>query len=333
MGVYIIAEAGVNHNGSLDLALKLCDEAKETGADAIKFQTWKTEKLITKYVRMADYQQGNMNVDNMSQYEMLKKLELSYEEFRMIKNYCDQIGLNFLSTPDEEESLAFLVSLNLDIIKIGSGEITNIPYLRKVGSTNKKIILSTGMSTIGDVDRAFSTIKCAGAKDISLLHCTTAYPCPMSEVNLHVISTLKHAFQCPVGYSDHTLGIEVAIAAVALGAVIIEKHFTLDRQMNGPDHLASLDPDNFKQMVNSVRNIENALGNYIKEPNEKEKQIAQVVQKGIVARIPIRKGEPYTENNITVKRSSEGLSAAYWDLVIGLKAQNDYSTDDPISLQ
>ena len=333
MGVYIIAEAGVNHNGSLGLALKLCKEAKNIGADAVKFQTWKTDALIIESVEMAEYQKCNLEVENISQYNMLKELELSYHDFRTIKTYCDEIGIHFLSTPDEEESLDFLISLGVDIIKVGSAEVTNLPYLKKIGATHKRIILSTGMSTLGDIERALGILKQGGTEDISLLHCTTNYPCPMDEVNLNVLTTLRQAFQCPVGYSDHTSGVEVSVAAVALGATIIEKHFTLDCKMKGPDHIASLDPENFKHMVHSIRNIEKALGNGIKVINESERKISQAVLKKIVAKSPISKGEVLSEKNMTVKRAVGGLSAIYWNLLLGTTVHKDYNTDDLISLK
>lgn len=330
MGVYIIAEAGVNHNGSLKLAKELCQMAKDCGVDAVKFQTWKTENIVTRSADLATYQEKNLDDSGESQYQMLKKLELKYEDFIQLKDYCDLIGIRFLSTPDDEESLDFLISLNLDFLKIGSGEVTNIPYLRKIGAKKLPIVLSTGMSTLGDVERAYLTLKDAGAGDITLLHCTTNYPCPMEEVNLNAMSTLHEAFKCEVGYSDHTLGIEVPIAAVALGATVIEKHFTLDRDMEGPDHKASLNPEELTLMVQSIRNIEKALGNGIKQPNKSECEISGVVLKRIVAKQIIYKGDILTEDNLTVKRSSLGLSACLWDLVIGCRAIKDYSMDDPI---
>jgi N-acetylneuraminate synthase/N,N'-diacetyllegionaminate synthase len=330
--VFIIAEAGVNHNGSLELALKLCVEAKRCGADAVKFQTWKTEKIITKSASMAEYQEINLNMENDSQYTMLKKLELSYNDFLTIQKYCKQIGILFLSTPDEEDSLDFLISSGLDIIKVGSGEVTNIPYLRKIGATRKKIILSTGMSTLGDIERAYQILTEAGTEDITLLHCTTNYPCPVEEVNLRAMLTLKEAFRCEVGYSDHTMGIEVPVAAVALGAKIIEKHFTLDRSMEGPDHSASLNPDEFARMVQSVRNIEIALGDGRKQPNESEQKISQVVRKKIVAKQPVAKGDFFSEDNLTVKRTDQGISACYWDLLIGVQAKKNYIIDESVSL-
>ena len=330
---FIIAEAGVNHNGNLDLAFQLCDAAKESGVDAIKFQTWKTENIVTKSAGLASYQEKNILRKRDSQFEMLKKLELGYESFIKIKKYCDKIGITFLSTPDEEESLDFLIGLGIKLIKVGSGEVTNVPYLRKIGGKKLPVVLSTGMSTLGDVERAYNTLKAAGAPEVTLLHCTTNYPCPMDEVNLKAMLTLKHAFKCSVGYSDHTLGIEVPIAAVAMGAEIIEKHFTLDKSMDGPDHKASIDPIELAQMVKGIRNIEKALGDGIKKPNASEKQIEKEVKKKIVAKKQIKKGEIFTEENITVKRTEKGLPAELWDLVCGMKANKNFETDQDISLQ
>jgi len=332
MSVYIIAEAGVNHNGQLDLAFKLCDEAKKAGVDAVKFQTWKTENIVTSSAALATYQEENISTKSDSQFQMLKKLELSYTDFVKIKAYCTKIGITFLSTPDDEESLEFLCSLNLDFIKVGSGEVTNIPYLRKIGLKKQRVVLSTGMSTLGDVERAYSTLLTAGATSVDLLHCTTNYPCPMNEVNLKAMLTLKDAFKCEVGYSDHTMGIEVPIAAIAMGATIIEKHFTLDKTMDGPDHKASLNPQELFEMVLSIRNIEKALGNGIKKPNKSEEEISKVVLKSIVAKKDIIKGDFFSEDNLTVKRASKGVSALYWDFVIGKRAIIDYKVDDCISL-
>lgn len=329
--VSIIAEAGVNHNGKLDLAYKLCDAAKEAGVDIIKFQTWNTDLVITKNTRMAEYQAENLS-SSESQYEMLKKLELSYAHFRMVKEHCDNIGISFLSTADERESLNFLIGLGIDLVKLGSGEITNIPYLRYVGGLNLPVILSTGMSNLAQVATAYDTLVNAGAKDISILHCTTNYPCPMDEVNLKAMCTLRDAFKCPVGYSDHTMGTEVSVAAVALGAEIIEKHFTLDRTMVGPDHKASLEPAELKLMVQQIRNIEYALGDGIKRPNRSEVENAKVVLKSILAQRPIKKGELLTSDNLVVKRASFGISATYWDVVVGTKALFDYDIDEPIRL-
>ena len=331
MRTYIIAEAGVNHNGKLDLALKLCDAAKEAGVDAVKFQTWKTENIVTAQARQAAYQTENTGVEE-SQFDMLKKLELSYDHFRYIQEYCNKIGIEFLSTPDEEESLEFLVSLGLPFIKVGSGEVTNIPYLRKIASYGKPVILSTGMSTLAQVATAYDTLLESGAPKVSLLHCTTYYPCPYDEVNLRAMQTLEEAFKCQVGYSDHTMGTEIPVAAVAMGAEIIEKHFTLDRTMEGPDHKASLEPAELKLMVEQIRHIEAGLGDGIKRPNKSEAENAKVVQKSILAKRPIKQGETLTEDMLVAKRAGEGISAKYWDMVVGANAIKDFEIDEPIVL-
>lgn len=333
MHTYIIAEAGVNHNGQLDLALKLCDAAKKAGVDCVKFQTWQTEKIVTRKAEKATYQSENTNNAEESQFDMLKKLELSYEDFRLVQEHCNKIGIDFLSTPDEEYSLAFLMNeLHLPLIKIGSGEVTNIPYLRQIASYHKPIILSTGMATLAQVAMAFDTLIAAGAPSLSLLHCTTNYPCPKNEVNLRAMQTMKEAFKCPVGYSDHTMGTEIPIAAVAMGAEIIEKHFTLDRNMDGPDHKASLEPHELKYMVDCIRNIEVALGDGIKRPNPSEVEISKVVLKSIVAKVPINVGETLTANNMTIKRAGSGIPAAHWDMIVGTKALRDYDIDEPIKI-
>ena len=333
MHTYIIAEAGVNHNGQLDLALKLCDAAKEAGVDCVKFQTWQTEKIVTRKAEKATYQSENTNNAEESQFDMLKKLELSYEDFRLVQEHCNKIGIDFLSTPDEEYSLAFLMNeLHLPLIKIGSGEVTNIPYLRQMASYHKPIILSTGMATLAQVAKAYDTLIAAGAPSVSLLHCTTNYPCPKNEVNLRAMQTMKEAFKCTVGYSDHTMGTEIPIAAVAIGAEIIEKHFTLDRSMDGPDHKASLEPHELKYMVDCIRNIEVALGDGIKRPNPSEVEISKVVLKSIVAKVPINKGETLTANNMTIKRAGSGIPAAHWDMIVGTKALRDYDIDEPIKI-
>ena len=327
--VYIIAEAGVNHNGRLDLALKMCEVAKNAGVDAVKFQTWQTEQIVTRTAAMAKYQLENIQKSE-SQFSMLKKLELSWEDFAKIKNYCDSIGITFLSTSDFS-SLDFLFyKMDLPIVKIGSGDITNIPYLRKVGLLKKPVIMSTGMATLSQVGIAYDTLLASGAPKISLLHCTTNYPCPVEEVNLNAMNTLKEAFKCEVGYSDHTMGIEIPIASVAMGAKIIEKHFTLDSTMSGPDHKASIGSDDLGLMVKQIRNVEKALGNGIKSPNKSEQEISLVVLKRILARDRIKKREILTEDRLIVKRSGEGLSAANWDLVVGSTAIKDYDIDEPI---
>lgn len=332
MGVFIIAEAGVNHNGDIKLAKELIDAAKEAGADAVKFQTWKTELLVTKDAIQAEYQTKNTGKKE-SQFEMLKRLELSYDDFRELKNYCDKKGIMFLSTPDEFESADFLKNLQ-PIFKIGSGELTNIPFLRHIGKMKKKVILSTGMGTLGEIEKALLTLIDAGTKkeDITLLHATTMYPTPMEEVNLKAMLTIKNAFNVKVGYSDHTMGIEVPIAAVALGASVIEKHFTLDRNLPGPDHKASLEPDELKEMIKSIRNIEIALGNGEKLPQKSEIKNLRVVRKSIVAKKKIKKGEIFSEENLTVKRVGDGISATLWDEIIGLKSCYDFDIDEPIRL-
>ena len=329
--VYIIAEAGVNHNGRLDLALQLCDAAKAAGVDAVKFQTWKTELIITKGTKKAEYQEKNLNNDD-DQFTMLKKLELSYDNFQLVKQHCDEIGIQFLSTADETESLDFLVNLGMPFIKLGSGDITNIPYLRSVAKYGMPVILSTGMANLAQVAIAYDTLQEAGVKDISILHCTTNYPCPMNEVNLRAMQTMKEAFKCRVGYSDHTMGIEVPIAAVAMGAEIIEKHFTLDQNMEGPDHKASLNPEELKAMVSAIRHIEQALGDGIKRPNASEVEISKVVLKSIVAKTPVKKGDTLTSDNITIKRAGNGIPAAHWDMIVGTKALHDFDIDEPIRI-
>lgn len=331
MSVYIIAEAGVNHNGRLDLAIQLCDAAKAAGVDAVKFQTWKTELLIAKNTKMADYQKANLNNED-TQFEMLKKLEMSYENIHIIKEYCDKIGIQFLSTADESESLDFLCKIGIPLIKIGSGEITNIPYLRYCASKGLPIIISTGMSGMSDVSIAYETLKNAGAKDVTVLHCTTNYPCPMNEVNLNAMVTIKNALKCKTGYSDHTMGVEIPVAAVALGAEVIEKHFTLDRNMEGPDHKASLEPQELADMVRKIRNVEQAFGDGVKQPNASERSISKVILKSILAACEIKKGEKLTTKKIIAKRADSGISARYWDLIVGSKALYDYKEDEPIRI-
>ncbi len=325
----IIAEAGVNHNGRLDLALRLCDAVKEAGADVVKFQTWITEKLITRNVAMAEYQESNTGVTE-SQFDMLKRLELSFDDFRKIKKHCDDIGIVFASTADEPESLDFLVELGIPFIKVGSGDIGNVSFLEYMGSKGLPIILSTGMSSLADVKASLKALEKGGAKDITVLHCTTNYPCPYDEVNLKAMLTLEREFHYPVGYSDHTMGTEVSVAAVALGATVIEKHFTIDRNMEGPDHIASTEPDEFKYMVDQIRNIERALGDGIKQATASEKKIKGVITKRIVAACRIEAGETFSNDNICVKRSGEGKLASYWNEIIGLKASKTYEADEGV---
>lgn len=330
MSVYIIAEAGVNHNGSFELACRLVDAAKEAGVDCIKFQTFKSEKLVAKDAEKADYQKNNTG--DSSQQEMLKKLELSYEEFLQLKSYCDEIGITFLSTPFDLDSIAFLNSINMPFWKIPSGEVTNLPYLVALAQTRKPVIMSTGMCNTEDIRNAIDVLSKNGAKDIRLLHCNTEYPTPFEDVNLRAISTMKEMFGLEIGYSDHTKGIEVPIAAVAVGATIIEKHFTLDRSMEGPDHKASLEPDELAEMVRCIRNIECAMGTGVKEPSASEKKNISVVRKSIVAKTKIKKGDVLSEDMITVKRPGTGISPMKWHNVIGTKAIRDFEEDELIEV-
>lgn len=329
--VLIIAEAGVNHNGDLELAKKLALVAKECGADIVKFQTARVSSLVSKFAQMADYQKQNIGHE-MSQQEMLKKLLLSYDEFIVLAEYCKEIGIQFLSTPFDIESIDFLENLGCDLWKVPSGEITNRPYLEKIAQTGKSVILSTGMSTLDEVDAALKVLSENGSKDITLLHCTTEYPAPYEEINLKAMLTLEKEFKCPVGYSDHTKGIEVAIAAVAMGACVIEKHFTLDKNMEGPDHKASLEPMELKAMVNAIRNIEKAMGDGHKEPTVSEIRNREVARKSIVAKRSIAKGEILSEENITTKRPGNGISPMRWYEVLGRKAIRDFQEDELIEI-
>ena len=327
---FIIAEAGVNHNGSIDLALKLCDAAKAVGADAVKFQTFLTDKLFAGDVASAEYQQENTGYD--SQYVMLKELELSFDEFRSIKQHCERIGIQFLSTPDESDSLAFLVELGVSPIKIGSAEVNNIPYLREIAATHSDVILSTGMASLEEVDAAVHILQDAGAKSIVLLHCTTNYPCAFENANLRAMVTLKEKFGFPVGFSDHTRGSLAAVAAVAMGAEVIEKHFTLDADMDGPDHKASLDPEGFREMVDAIRTAEALLGTGEKLPQASEIDVMKAVRRRIVAAGSIAKGEEFTGENLTTKRANTGLDAGQWDTVVGKIAPRDFKVDEGIDL-
>lgn len=327
--VFIIAEAGVNHNGSITLAKKLIDVAVTAGADAVKFQTFKAEKLVSKSAQKAEYQKETTN-KNESQFEMLKKLELDINAHKELISYCSSKNIMFLSTPFDNESIDLLNELKLRIFKIPSGEITNLPYLRHIGSLNKNVILSTGMSNIGEIENALNILIDAGTKkkNITVLHANTMYPTPMEDVNLKAMLTIGNTFDIKFGYSDHTLGIEVDIAAVALGASCIEKHFTLDNNMDGPDHKASLEPDELKKMVESIRNIEIALGNGIKKASSSETPNILIARKSIVANDDIKKGEILSETNLVVKRPGTGISPMQWDNTIGLLAIKDYKKDE-----
>lgn len=331
MSVFIIAEAGVNHNGSTLLAKKLIDVASEAGADAVKFQTFKAEKLVAKSAQKASYQKETTDASE-SQFEMIKKLELDLGTHQELIEYCKTKNIMFLSTPFDLDSVDMLNDLGLEIFKIPSGEITNLPYLRKIGSLNKKVVLSTGMATMDEVGDALAVFINAGTlkKNITVLHANTMYPTPMEDVNLNAMLSIKEKFDVSVGYSDHTLGIEVDIAAVAMGAECIEKHFTLDKKMDGPDHKASLEPSELIAMVKGVRNIELALGDGIKKPSKSETPNIEVARKSIVAATPIAEGEIFTEKNITIKRPGNGINPMKWDEVLGTTALKNYLEDEQI---
>ena len=329
--ILIIAEAGVNHNGGIILAKELIAKAKYAGADIIKFQTFISENVVSKYAPKAEYQNNNTKTDE-SQLEMVKKLELSFDDFIELNNYCKEIGIEFLSTAFDFESIDFLNQLGMQVWKIPSGEITNLPYLIKIAKLNKKVILSTGMSTMREIEDAVNILKDHGASELIILHCTTEYPTPYEDVNLNAMLAIKERFGYEVGYSDHTMGIEVPIAAVALGAKVIEKHFTLDRTMDGPDHKASLEPSELKTMVDAIRNIELSMGTGIKEPADSEKKNIAIARKSIVANKSIKKGEILTEQNLTVKRPGDGISPMKWFEIIGTKAIRDFEEDELIEI-
>ena len=329
---FIIAEAGVNHNGSLDIALQMVDAAVEAGADAVKFQTFKANKIITVNAPKADYQKQTTGTAG-SQLEMVRKLELDEAAHIELYQHCRKKSITFLSTPFDLESIDLLNSLGLQIFKIPSGEITNLPYLRKLGALNKRLILSTGMSNLGEVEAALEVLTESGTplEQITVLHCNTEYPTPFEDVNLKAMLTMKAAFPgMQVGYSDHTPGIEVAIVAVALGARVIEKHFTLDKNLPGPDHRASLEPSELSGMITSIRHIEKALGNGTKKPSHSEIKNRPIARKSIVAALTIKKGDLLTERNITTKRPGNGISPMRWDEILGTKAIKDYQPDDLI---
>ena len=327
----IIAEAGVNHNGDLNMAKKLIDAAKDAGVDYVKFQTFKTELSITKYAEKADYQL-EITEEKESQFEMIKKLELDNNQFIELSKYCKLKKLNFLSTAFDLDSIDFLNKLGIDFFKIPSGEITNYPYLKKIGLIGLPVVMSTGMADLKEIEEAIDVLLKFGLKknDLTILHCNTEYPTPMEDVNLNAMQTIKNTFKVKVGYSDHTSGIEIPVAAVAKGATIIEKHFTLSRSLAGPDHQASLEPDELKQMVISIRNVEKAMGDGIKRPSKSEIKNIDVARKSIVAKTKISKGEIFTENNISVKRPGSGISPMKWDEIIGTSSKKDYREDDLI---
>ncbi len=330
MKVFIIAEAGVNHNGNINLAYKMVDAAKKAGVDCIKFQTFKSSKLVSTYANKAEYQKKTTGIG--SQLEMLKRLELSFDDFIAIKAYCDKVGICFVSTPFDMESIVFLNTIDMPFWKIPSGEVTNYPYLVALAKTGKPIVMSTGMCNVLEIGNTIRVLEDNGTDDIKLLHCNTEYPTPYEDVNLKAMQTMKDVFGREVGYSDHTKGIVIPIAAVAMGATIIEKHFTLDCNMEGPDHKASLEPDELQAMVSAIRGVEKAIGNGNKEPSESEKRNIPVARKSIVAKNNIHTGEVFTDDNITVKRPGTGISPMKWEEIIGMRANRDYAKDELIRL-
>lgn len=330
MGVFIIAEAGVNHNGKLEIAKQLVDMAWDCGADAVKFQTFKAHEISSEFAEKAQYQKENMKI-NESQYEMIKKLELPFENFKEIQEYCRQKGIMFISTPDGKESLNYLISLDVPFIKVGSTEVTNHSFLREIGKTNKPIILSTGMSSLGEVEKAIEAIYSTGNKNVKLMHTTTDYPTNIEDVNLRAMVTMKDAFKVPVGLSDHTLGSESAVAAVALGAEFIEKHITLNKNMEGPDHKASMPPEEFKKYVEHIRNTEKLLGDGIKKPTEKEKSIMMNVRRSIVASEDLKEGTIIKREMINFKRPSNGINPEFMEIVIGRQLKRNIKKDESIT--
>lgn len=329
--VLIIAEAGVNHNGSLEIAKEMVRAAKEAGADIIKFQTANLDALVSRHAEMAEYQKENTGTEG-SQRDLLSKLLLPYEEFLILADYCKEVKISFLSTPFDIESIYFLQTLDCSLWKVPSGEITNYPYLVEIARTGMPVILSTGMCTMDDVRNALDVLGENGAGPVTLLHCTTEYPAAYNDVNLRAMLSLKKEFGRKVGYSDHTRGIEVPIAAAAMGACIIEKHFTLSRKMDGPDHKASLEPHELKEMIKAIRNIELAMGNGVKSPTETEKKNQAVARKSIVARCNIKKGEIFTTENITTKRPGNGISPMKWKDILGRPAIRDFEEDELIEV-
>ncbi|WP_312364780.1 N-acetylneuraminate synthase [Sphingobacterium sp.] len=329
----IIAEAGVNHNGDINNAFRLIDIAVEAGVDYIKFQTFKTEKLVSKSAKKAEYQIQNTGGKEDSQYAMLKKLELSPQDHEALINYCKKKGIQFFSTAFDLDSLEYLKHIGLELVKIPSGEITNLPYLRKAAKLFSKVILSTGMSTMNDISAAVEVFRGEGVTDLTILHCNTEYPTPMEDVNLKAMLAIKDQFHTEIGYSDHTLGIEIPIAAVALGASVIEKHFTLDKTMEGPDHAASLEPAELINMVAAIRNVEKAMGgNGLKEPSPSEQKNIAIARKSIVAATNINKGEVLSERNLAVKRPGSGISPMFWDEVVGKIAIRNFDEDELIEI-
>lgn len=327
--VCVIAEAGVNHNGDFELAKRMVDVANAAGADYVKFQTFVPQKLVSKFAEKAEYQKQTTK-SNETQLQMLEKLCLTNDNFMELKNYCEKIGIGFISTPFDLESIDILEKFNMDFWKVPSGEVTNLPYLEAIAKTGRKIIMSTGMCNLDEIADAINVLESNGTTDIELLHCNTQYPTPIEDVNLSAMKQIADYTHKKVGYSDHTMGIEVPIAAVAMGACVIEKHFTLDKTMEGPDHRASLNPEELKAMVEAIRKIEMALGDGNKKPSESERANKVVARKSIVASCPIKKGEVFTSKNITTKRPGNGISPMNWYEIIGTKATKDYHEDELI---
>lgn len=329
--VIIIAEAGVNHNGNFELAKKMVDAAKEAGVDYVKFQTFNPKKLVSKYAEKAEYQKETTGSDE-TQLQMLQKLTLTEDHFLSLRDYCREVGIGFISTPFDLDSIAFLETFDMDFWKVPSGEVTNLPYLEAIARTKRKVVMSTGMCDMNEIQDAIEVLEKNGTTDITLLHCNTQYPTPYEHVNLSAMNSIKDALHKEVGYSDHTQGIEVPIAAAAMGATVIEKHFTLDKNMEGPDHKASLNPAELKQMVSAIRNIEQAIGNGLKEPSSSEMANKAVARKSIVASRSIKQGEVFSEDNLTTKRPGTGISPMKWYEVIGKVAPRDFSEDEIIEL-
>jgi N,N'-diacetyllegionaminate synthase len=329
----IIAEAGVNHNGNLSMARKLIEAAADAGADMVKFQSFKADRLAATKSEKAEYQKSNTDSGG-GQLDMLRNLELDLDDHLALKRHCDSCGIRFFSTAFDLESLDMLHELGLEIFKIPSGEITNLPYLRRMGTFGKPIILSTGMANLGEIEDAIGVLESTGTprEEITILHCNTEYPTPMCDVNLRAMETIHQAFGVRVGYSDHTLGIEIPIAAVALGAVVIEKHLTLDRSLPGPDHAASLEPGEFKAMVRGIRNIEIALGDGLKRPSSSEQKNMPIARKSLVAGVPIIKDQVFNLQNIAIKRAGKGISPMLLDEILGRRAVRDFNTDEPIEI-
>lgn len=331
MSVLIIAEAGVNHNGSFELAKKMADVAKAAGADIVKYQTAVPELVISRFAPKAEYQKESTG-EAESQLEMVKKIHFGFAEHRKLKEYCDSIGIKYLSTPFDMDSIDFLAGMDMPVWKIPSGEVTNLPYLEKVARVKKPIIMSTGMCEIPEIKAALDVLYSNGADDVTILHCNTEYPTPLKDANVKAMLDIQKNFGTKVGYSDHTLGLEAPLAAVALGATVVEKHFTLDKNMEGPDHAASMSPEELTALVKAIRNTELALGDGVKKVTESEAKNKDVARKSIVAKVPIKAGEVFTIDNITVKRPGNGISPMRWYEVLGQSAKRDFSLDELIEL-